>query len=959
MANTARGRTGSTLLSIDRLCDEFEINWRAGKEPRIEAVLALVPADAQPVAFRELLEIELELRRERGDGIRKDEYRERFADRTAIVDEVIRTFLHELAETTPIKSSDTAPNSATTCTRYEQMRFFRRGGLGALYRAVDDTLHRETVVKFMNEQCEKDPALVAQFRVEAEVTGRLDHPGIVPVYGIGQDWHGRPFYVMRLINGRELKQAIQEYHDGAGAKRGARLGRQMLFNLLEHLVSACNTVAYAHHVGVVHCDLKPANIMIGKYGETFVLDWGLATNFERSTTFFSPNEPTVRPHSGTGGSSSGQRGGTYGYSSPEQLLTDGPIGPTSDVYSLGATLFEILTGQSPFNGRDTNVRDQIRLGQFPHPRTLQKKICPRLEAICLKAMTLAPHARYPTAKLLADDLTNWMRDEELDAAPDRWIDRVARFGRRHRGITAAFFISLITIIVAAGWIDRTIRIGDYERQKLEQSEALANAKAQTLQFENQGFTIALDAFEDLCRPFANDEVNNLGVLRPVVGKIKNFTSDYLKNLHEAKGMEVHTARVYEMKATIARINENDPQTSLQDLQQAKALYNKVPPTAPEKFDRDMRLAQNDLNQGRLLADLEKWNDALEIFESTAASLEEIRRSHPENNDLLRHLAEAYHWLGDVHMNRPAVGPVREQSLVDSEDKFTESKKIRQHLVSSTSGEDSRNHIRDLARSFGYLGDLYLARGLIPKAIQAFEDSKKYRAELHRTKSGDPEHRFQYARGLGNFGRLDRGYRGELPSAIDNLQKASDIQQELMANFPDFEKFALDFAGTHNTLAEIYLFAALEEPDRASEFHKLSRQSAEKAGQIYGRPDQQGSSRGKSGSAQSLVWLALNSGANAADAQQNAQQAEKLLSTIDAEPRLSGDDLLTLAMARSLQNQTENALRALKMAAERGINEAYRFQQHEKLAFKTIVDDADTAEEFKSLVAMVRDKLTFE
>src|SRR5262249_38692848 len=153
-------------------------------------------------------------------------------------------------------------------------------------------------------------------------------------------------------------------------------------------------------------------------------DWGLATNFERTPTYFVASEQTMRPHSLSGGSTSAQRGGTYGYISPEQLCGDGPIDPTSDVYSLGATLYEILAGHPPFNGRDPNVREQIRTGQFRPPHSSQPKICRKLEAICLKAMHLIPKSRYATAKLLAADLTDWMRDEEILAAPDRWFSRV-------------------------------------------------------------------------------------------------------------------------------------------------------------------------------------------------------------------------------------------------------------------------------------------------------------------------------------------------------------------------------------------------------------------------------------------------------------------------------------------------------------------------------------------------------
>jgi serine/threonine-protein kinase len=724
-------------------------------------------------------------------------------------------------------------------------------------------------------------------------------------------------------------------------------------------------VAYAHHVGVVHCDLKPANIMIGKYGETFVLDWGLATNFERTTTFFSPNEPTMRPHSGTGGSSSGQRGGTYGYSSPEQLLTDGPIGPTSDVYSLGATLYEILTGQSPFNGRDPNVREQIRTGEFPLPRRLQPDLCPRLEAICLKAMSLAPHARYATAKLLADDITNWMRDEEIEATPDRWFDRLSRFGRRHRGITAAFFVTLITVILTAAWTDRTVKLAEHERENAaneralrEKSDELRSAKDKAMQDEKQGFTIALDAFENLCRPFINGEMNNLGVFHRFVQTINNFTTEYLAKFQDNETMQIHTARVYELKATVSQINDNDVQSALKDLRLAEGIYRKLPPTAVERYARDLRLAQNHLSQGRLLIDTQNWEEAQRVCEATVVELRQLQSAQPASTEILRHLAEAHHYLGEVFLNRPGEGPVRDQALITSQGHFAESKAIREKLVSSTTGEESRNHIRDLARSTGYLGDLYLAQGDIPKALTAYQDSKERRAELYRTKSDDPEHRIQYARGLANFGRLERGYRGELTPAIKSLEQAAAIQQELMDDFPEMEKFALEFADTQNVLAEVYLLAAVKEPERKMEFHKLARESARKASDIFGRPDQQKDPSSVAALAQSLVCMALDSNMAANEAKQHAEDAEKQLRSLFPEQKLNSSELVTLAMARAMQGNIDGAMRALNMAVKRGENTAYRFQEHQQLAFKAIADDEEAAKELKALIGKIRDKLVF-
>src|SRR5262249_48354619 len=161
-------------------------------------------------------------------------------------------------------------------TRFRILRLHDRGGLGNVYVARDEELNREVALKEIRPHYAHDPESRARFLLEAEVTGGLEHPGVVPVYGLGTDADGRPFYAMRLVKGDSLKEAVARFHRGESAGQVPG-GRALAFRqLLRRFVDVCNAVAYAHSRGVLHRDLKPANILLGPYGETLVVDWGLA-----------------------------------------------------------------------------------------------------------------------------------------------------------------------------------------------------------------------------------------------------------------------------------------------------------------------------------------------------------------------------------------------------------------------------------------------------------------------------------------------------------------------------------------------------------------------------------------------------------------------------------------------------------------------------------------------------------
>src|SRR5262249_40803204 len=153
------------------------------------------------------------------------------------------------------------------------LRLHARGGLGEVLVAEDQELHRQVALKRIQESRAADPESRRRFLMEAEVTGKLEHPGIVPVYGLVQGGDGRPYYAMRLIRGATLEEEVEQFHKGIG-QLDLTEGRGLVFReLLSRFVAACNAVAYAHSRGVIHCDLKPRNILLSKYGETLVVDW--------------------------------------------------------------------------------------------------------------------------------------------------------------------------------------------------------------------------------------------------------------------------------------------------------------------------------------------------------------------------------------------------------------------------------------------------------------------------------------------------------------------------------------------------------------------------------------------------------------------------------------------------------------------------------------------------------------
>ncbi|HTU27647.1 MAG TPA: serine/threonine-protein kinase, partial [Pirellulales bacterium] len=318
------------------------------------------------------------------------------------------------------RASDASPPATSTFGRYELEAEIGRGGMGVVYKARQADLGRSVALKMILASRLASLADVRRFQREARAAGSLRHSHIVGIHEVGE-CHGQHYFTMDFIAGEDLARRLAR--GPLGAETAAAL-----------LLDVARAVDYLHAAGLVHRDLKPSNILIDERGEALVTDFGLAK-------FFQSEEERTE---------TGMILGTPNYMSPEQAAgRTAEIGPPSDVYSLGAILYEMLTGRPPFSAADPfNVRLQVLEQEPPAPRSLNPRVPPELERICLGCLEKDPAARYPSAAALAADLARFLRGEPPEIPTATLVQRVRRWCRRRPALTAHLAgLALVMLIV--------------------------------------------------------------------------------------------------------------------------------------------------------------------------------------------------------------------------------------------------------------------------------------------------------------------------------------------------------------------------------------------------------------------------------------------------------------------------------------------------------------------------------
>ncbi len=347
--------------------------------------------------------------------------------------------------------------------RYTDIQEAGRGGMGIVRHVKDKRLGRQVALKRLRTDADEGgpgrsshttPRDLELFLREARVTAQLDHPGIVPIYELDADADGQPFFTMPFVRGRTLTDIIPL---ARGGKDGWNLPRA-----LGVIQRVCETIAYAHSKGVVHRDIKPANILVGRFGEVYVMDWGVAHVMgrpdERSRSD-DPRSTRIVPPKDEAGPLLTRKGnvvGTPAYMSPEQARGEMElVDELSDVYALGATLYNLLTGWAPYShtrGRalSREVLASILEGPPPPVHELDQLAAPELEAICNRAMARQRSERFASAAELGGEIRDWIEGRVVHSYEEGAFAELRKWVRRNRSLSVALAAALLSLFLGLG-----------------------------------------------------------------------------------------------------------------------------------------------------------------------------------------------------------------------------------------------------------------------------------------------------------------------------------------------------------------------------------------------------------------------------------------------------------------------------------------------------------------------------
>ena len=813
----------------ERLQDDQSLHWRAGERPLVESYLAAHPElRGDSAGLLDLLNHEVLLREERGEAPGLAEYLGRFPHLAAPLRELfeVHALLEAEAEaagppTLLTGATRTAAPAATPVVPgyealkkmgralddeppavpgYEALGRIDAGGMGVVWRVRDLRFRRSLAVKVMKSWASADPGLARRFVGEAQVCGQLAHPFIVPVHAMGRLPDGRPYYAMKLVEGRTLAALLKE--GPAPAER--RTGLVQIFG------QVCQAMAFAHGQGVIHRDLKPENVMVGAHGEVQLMDWGLAKVLggarpgleegAESTAVEPGDEETDRTRAGS-------VLGTVSYMPPEQargLVAE--VDQQSDVFALGAILCQVLTGEPPYTGSHTEAI-LLRATEADLGEALARlRGCgadPELVRLAERCLAPRKADRPADAGAVAAAVAAYLTGVEERLQKERLrrereqVQRAEEYRRRKLWLGLA---ATVLVVLLAGIVGTTLGLirarqagaAEAEQRRIaEDNERRADAqRKQAIEFRDK----ALGALRATTSEDVEKLIGEKGELGPNERAYLEAIAKRWQTFADQEGADEQSralrgeghARVANLWQRLGRLREARGKfREARDIQQE--LADQFPDVATYQHD----LAVTRVNYGFKLSDHCQPVEARVEYEQSQRIEQSLFERFPTVPDYQRGLAYSHSNLGIL------LGATGER-----EGARTELKQARDILLKLDAQAPELPKVQmELARTRCNLAVIFNRLGQRKEARDEYEKARDIQVKLAAQAPELPKMQMELARTRINFGGFLYGL-GEWEEARDEWKQARDIQKKLVTQFPTVPVYKQYLAATHNNLGAL-------------------------------------------------------------------------------------------------------------------------------------------------------------
>ncbi|MCC9604281.1 serine/threonine-protein kinase [Blastopirellula sp. JC732] len=746
---------------VEVLCQAFAERWLAGQQPDIAEYLAQVGDEQRKTLLIALLEIDVKNRRQRNEQPQYESIVLHYPELRgevglALFDLMEQTVApkSEVAETMPVGASYASKlasqpllASGTQFGKYELLNVIARGGMGVVFRARQIDANRIVALKMILSGQLAGQEEIQRFKTEAEAAARLDHPNIVPIFDVGQH-DGHHYFTMAFIQGQSLYQRMRSSTFSA---RGAS-------EIVRTLASA---IEYAHSKGIIHRDLKPANILLDEEGNPRITDFGLSKVLDGRSEL-----------TGTG-----QLLGTPAYMSPEQASGNmSQVGPLSDVYSLGAILYELIAARVPFSSDNVvGLLSQICTQEAPPLRSVSRMVDADIETICIKCLDKTPERRYASAGALAEDLGRYLRGEPILA---RRITRSQRFARwcKRRPMIATLSAGLAASLLIFG--TSTIYFAATTRQ---QGTLVAVEREQATEMLDVA-RLAVNEMAEQAKLLA--DVPRAEMRRQeLLAKATEFYTRFLQQRPNDSGLRHQTAVLHQSMGNLFRqLGEFD--SSKQAFETSIQLLSDLATEEPQDPKHQQQLAESYIWLSVLL----KSRDIEQALNSVnqAVSIQEDASSKPSGNE-----SDEY-GLARALYNRGMLLDEHGETAAAEKDYRAAIEKLLRLVDSDASGEHDEFRL-DLGRTLNNYGNLLKKQGKLEDARDRISEA----VELHSSRELSPEEREDLAIFQNNLSNTLASL-SDLPAAVKANEGAAALLESLVSQFPRYVHLKSELANTLNS-----------------------------------------------------------------------------------------------------------------------------------------------------------------